>query len=279
MALLDIVTIFDNLNNLKSNSENYEIEDYDDYVVVDNFMFDINKFETDILKFPFDVGHQVAEILYQCSDEVQEFRRPDIGAIQLVPNHYFDHFIKSIHDALVETEYVPTTLDGQYYNTEYYQFLSSTALITGNLMYPNMIINENANFPCPEAGEYVATLMFDNDTENCKKGVNFWNFEYEGKSYSSTHDIMLEEEELQREVQDVLNLKCMVNNDLKPYEMMEDHPMFTKSHYVPSKRNRLVIWKSSKFTTKQYTEGERYTFNCSFATPQCYQQQQQHFQE
>ena len=55
MALLDVVTIFDNLNNLKSNSENYEIEDYDDYVVVDNFMFDINKFEADILKFPFDV--------------------------------------------------------------------------------------------------------------------------------------------------------------------------------------------------------------------------------
>ena len=62
MALLDVVTIFDNLNNLKSNSENYEIEDYDDYVVVDNFMFDINKFEADILKFPFDVGLSLIHI-------------------------------------------------------------------------------------------------------------------------------------------------------------------------------------------------------------------------
>jgi hypothetical protein len=279
MALIDTINIFDNLNNLRANNENYEVEDYDDYVVVDNFAFDIQKFESSLLKFPFDVGHQVAEILYEHSDDKQEFRRPDLGAIQLYPNHYFDNYIRNIHEILVDTEYVPTTLEGQYYNQEYYQFLTTTALINGHLMYEGMIINENANFPCPESGEYTATLMFDNDTEDHKIGLNFWNFQYEDKSYSGTSEIMLEEEELQREIQDVLNLKCMVNNDLVKYEEVKDHPMFKKAHYIPSKRNRLVIWKSDKFTTPQFTENERYTFTCSFATPQCQQQQQQHYEE
>lgn len=270
-SLIDTVNIFDNLNNLRSNQENHELEDYDDYVIVDDFMFDIDKFEKDILKFPFDVGHQVAEILYECSTESQEFKRPDIGAVQLFPNHYFDHHIRGIHSALVDAEYVPTTLDGQYYTTEYYQYLTETALITGTLLYPTMIMNENSNLPCPESGEYFATLMFADDTEDHKMGVNMWDFNYEDKSYSGISEIMLEDNELQRELQDVLNLKCMVNNTLVKYESLEEHPMFTKRHYIPSKRNRLVIYRSDKFTTKQYTTGDRYTFNCSFTTPQCSQ--------
>ena len=104
------------------------------------------------------------------------------------------------------------------------------------LFHEDMVVDVANNVPCPAGGEFTSTLFFDDDEEDNKKGITFYDFVFEGRRYSSLDDFMIEDDETKEKIFEIVKEFSAGNGKLELYEE------FKESEYL----NPLSILRQKK---------------------------------
>ena len=239
-----------------------EIVEMDNCIVVDNFLQSFDDFEEEILKFPATNCHEINEILFYGDKEADYVGTA--GITQPVPRDFVAQYVKYIYDYLSEKDYMIPNIHN---NEAFIDNLVMNSVAETTLFYEDMVVDNACNFPCPSGGEFTSSLFFDDDEEDNKKGITFYDFIFEGRNYSSVEDFMIEDDETKEKIFEIISEYSAGTGKLELYEEFEESEYFKPTEYVEAKRNRLIAFKSCFFTVRNFSKGERYTFNCSFNVP------------
>jgi hypothetical protein len=237
-----------------------EIEEMDNCILVDNFFHAYEKIEENLLKFHSTNCHEINEILFYGGKNVEYLGTK--GIVQPIPRDFSVEFIKTIYEYLTEKDYLIPNINSDETNLVDKIIFSSATEAT--LYYDEMIVDKGFNVPCPSGGEFTSTVFLCDDTEESKMGVTFYDFVFEGRSYSSVEDFMLEDDDTREKIFKVLGEYSLASGELKLFEEFTESEHFKPTEYIEAKQNRMIAYKSSFFTVNNFTAGERYTLNCSF---------------
>ena len=255
MMYTDKLSVFD-FNTINQINSDCTIEDFDNYIVVDNFLNDIDAAEENLLKFPIDNGEEIYQKFYE-NDKKESPICKIPGHCQMFPVDFFERYIFEIYKILVECEYLPQRANDNLLSQSFPTLLSKNSMMNGLIYHNDMIINKNANAPAPAMGQYYSMLFFDDSSSDSRTGFSLHDFIYEGKRYSCLDDItLITDQELLSEISDFLNAKHMVGKELEKYSPFLGNSYFDESRFVPAKRNRLVITKGGNWFTHVYSGGE-----------------------
>lgn len=260
----DKLEVFD-FNAAQQINTDCRIEDFDDYIIVDDFLNDVDVAQENLLKFPIDNGEKLFRQFYESGQREAPVTKVP-GHCQLFPVDFFERYVFEIYKFLIDCEYLPQRANDNLLNPMYPTMLSKNSMINGLIYHDNMIINKNANAPAPAMGEYYSMLFFD---DNPKSGISLYDFVYDGKRYSCLDDITLNtDEEFLKEVSDFLNTKHSVSKELVKYSPYENCSYFDETRFIPAKRNRLVITKGGNWINPAYVGGEEsYRLIATFNEP------------
>ena len=237
-----------------------QIEDRDNCILVDNFFHSYEKIEDALLDFKSTNCHEINEILYYGEKNAEYYGTR--GILQPIPRDFSVEYIKTVYEYLCEKDYLIPHINAEESNLIDQIIFSSATEAT--LYYDEMIVDKAFNYPCPSGGEFTSTVFFCDDTEESKMGVTFYDFIFEGRSYSSVEDFMLEDDETREKIFEVLQKYNPAQGELCLFEEFTENEWFEPTEYIEAKQNRMIAYKSSFFTTNNFTTGERYTLNCSF---------------
>jgi hypothetical protein len=243
------------------------VQDFDDYIIVDNFLLNFDKFKENILKFPVDNSDEVVTNLYNQGDETSGFSKPP-GYCQLFPVALFEQYMFENYKFLVDCEYLPHRTNDNLLDQTFPAKLSRSCIIAGQFFHNNMIIFENSNAPQPATGSYYSTLFLDSD-EKSSNGISLYDFIYKNERYSCLDDITaITDKELISEISDFLNAKHTVNNSLEKYTPYQDNDYFESTRFIPAKENRLFITKGGNWVGNKYNSSEQsYRLNLAINEP------------
>ena len=237
-----------------------QIEEMDNCIVVDNFFHSYEKIPETVVDFKATNCHEINEILYY-GERNAEFIGTR-GILQPIPRDFSVEYIKTVYEYLCEKDYVIPNINADESNIIDRIIYSSATEAT--LYYEEMVVDKAFNYPCPSGGEFTSTVFLCDDTEESKNGVTFYDFVFEGRSYSSVEDFMLEDDDTREKIFEVLQQYNPAQGELCLFEEFTGNEWFEPTEYIEAKQNRMVAFKSSFFTTNNFTSGERYTLNCSF---------------
>ena len=244
-------------------SEDIDIQDMGDYVVVDNLFVDPDAVKDGLVKFPADSADEVKRLMYQ-QEQKPEFRTPN-GITQLLPNQYFDVWFQDLYKILIEAEFVPHQVNEYLKDKGYMSSLSRSGLVTCSLQHDNMTIHKRAQWPAPVLDFEYSCNVFLGDDIDPENGISFYDLMFEGQRYKNVEELTkIEDRELQGTLKDYLNVFVTIQPELELYKPYEDTKYYDKTRFVEAKKNRMVICKSGKWMTQDYNgkEGvERYMFN------------------
>ena len=249
-------------NTLTMPTKSPEIVEMDNCIVVDNFLHSFDDFEQEVLKFPATNCHEINEILFYGDKEADYVGTA--GITQPVSRDFISHYVKIIYDYLSEKDYM---IPNPHNNDEFVDRLVMNSAAEATLFYEDMVVDSACNVPCPSGGEFTSSLFFDDDEEDNKKGITFYDFIFDGRSYSSLEDFMIEDDETKEKIFEIVGKYAAGSGKLELYEEFEESEYFKPTEYIEAKRNRLIAFKSCFFTVRNFSKGERYTFNCSFNVP------------
>ena len=239
-----------------------EIEEMDNCIVVDNFLNNIDSFEESLLQFPATNCHEINEILYYGDKECDYVGT--MGIVQPVPRDFVASYVNHLYQYLSEKDYM---IPNPNNDSKFFDQLVMSSASESTLFHEDMVVDVANNVPCPAGGEFNSTLFFDDDEEDNKKGLTFYDFIFEGRRYSSLDDFMIEDDETKEKIFEIVSEFSAGNGKLELYEEFKESEYFKPTEYIEAKRNRLVAHKSSFFTVRNFTSGERYRFNCCFNVP------------
>lgn len=237
-----------------------QIVEMDNCIVVDNFFHTYDNLEETLLKFHATNCHEINEILFY-GDKNAEFLGTR-GIVQPIPRDFSVEYVKTVYEYLVEKDYLIPNINSEESNLMDRVIFSSATEAT--LYYDEMIVDKGFNLPCPSGGEFTSTVFLCDDTKESKMGVTFYDFVYDGRSYSSVEDFMLEDDDTREKIYEVIKDYNLASGELQLFEEFTESEHFKPTEYVEAKENRMIAYKSSFFTINNFTEGERYTLNCSF---------------
>lgn len=240
----------------------YQIEEKDNCIVVDNFVHNLDVAEKNLLKIPSTNCHEINEIFYYGEKEVEYVGTP--GITQIVAKDFIPYYVKSVYDCLSEKDYMIANPNNDHM---FDQALVAQSAAEAVLYYEEMVVDSSCNVPSPSGGEYFSTLCFDDDTEDNKLGITFFDFVFEGRRYSSLDDFMVEDDETKEQIFDAIKDYGAGMGKLSMHQEFTENEYFKPTEYIPAKKNRLIAFKSTYFHIKNFTSGERYSLNCSFNTP------------
>lgn len=262
MIYTDKISFFD-ITAQATNSD-CEIQDFDNYIVVDNFLSDIDKFESELLKYPFDTGEELIQTRYNSGEKTNEFCKPP-GHSQIVPIQLFEKYVFDAYKFLVDCEYVPQRANENLMDPEFAIKLSRNSFAYGSIFYEDMIVHKNSNAPAPAIGEYYAVLFFEDSNEN---GISLYDFVYDDKRHQCVDDITRLSRNSIEEISDYLNVKHSVKPDLVKYEQYLSNKHFEEIRNIPAKRNRLFITRGGNWIGNNYgNKNQSYRFTVSFTEP------------
>ncbi len=244
-------------------SEDVDIQDMGDYVVIDEVFKDPDAVYEYLASFPADSTDEIKRLLYRQGDK-PEFKTPN-GITQLLPNQYFDVWFQDLYKLLIEAEFVPHQVNQYLKDKEYMSQLSRSGLVTCNLQHDNMVIHKRGAWPTPVLEFEYACDVFLGDDIDPENGISFYDLLFEDKRYKNVEDLTeIKDKELQGTLKDYLNVFVTVQPDLEMYKPYEDTKFYDKVRFVEAKKNRMVIFKSGKWMTHDYNgkqDVERYVFN------------------
>jgi len=243
------------------------VQDFDDYIIVDDFLLNFDKFKDNLLKFPIDNSDEIVSKLYNQNTVSTEFMKPP-GYCQVLPLTLFEQYIFENYRFLVDCEYLPQRTNDNLLDKQFPSRLSRSCIMSGQVFHNDMIIFKNSNAPQPATGTYYSTLFFDSD-EKSNNGVSLYNFIYNNERYSCLDDItILTDKELLSEMADFLNVKHTVSNTLEKYSEYQDNDYFESSRFIPAKENRLFITKGGNWVGHKYNSSEQsYRLNLAINEP------------
>jgi hypothetical protein len=243
------------------------IEEFDDYIVIDNCLKNFDDFKNNLLKFPVDNSDEFITDLYNHNIISADLAKPP-GYCQILPIQLFEQYIFEIYKFLVECEYLPQRVNDNLLDRGFPNKLSRCCIMTGQIFHNDMIINKNANSPMPATGSYYSTLFLDSD-ENSNNGLSLYNLIYNGERYSCLDDITrLTDKELVSEIADFLNVKHGVDKSLEKYTQYQDNDYFETTRFIPAKENRVVITKGGNWINHKYDSTEEsYRINLALNEP------------
>jgi len=257
--------------------EDIDIQDMGEYVVCDNVFDDPDAALKYISKFPADNSDELKRLMYLNDDTKPEFKTPN-GITQLLPNQYFDVWFQDVYKILIEAEFVPHQINEYLKDKMYMSSLSRSGLVVANLQHDNMTIHKRANWPSPVLDFDYSCNLFLGDNVNPEDGISFYDFIFQDKRFKTVEDLgKIEDRELAATIKDYLNVFVTVQADLEPYKAYEDTKYYDKVRFVEAQNNRMVIFKSGKWITHDYTgkeDTERYIFNTNIIVQQREDQQQ-----
>ena len=241
-------------------SEDIDIQDMGDYVVVDNLFVDPDAVKDGLVKFPADSADEVKRLMYQ-QEQKPEFRTPN-GITQLLPNQYFDRWFQELYKVLIEAEFVPHQVNEYLKDKQYLSNLSRGGLVTGILQHDNMVMHKRAHWPAPMLDFEYACHVFLGDDIDPENGISFYDLIFEGNRYTGIEDLAkIDNREDAKAIQDYLNVFVTVQPELEQFSPYEQTKYYDKTRFVEARKNRMVIFKSGKWVTDDYNgTGERYTF-------------------
>ena len=263
----DKLGVFDFVQSQKINPD-CEIQDFDEYIIVDDFFENVDESVNQFLKYPVDMGEDLYQKLFATG--AKEWEMPKLpGFSQPLPVLLFERVIFEIYKFLIDCEFLPQRANENLMNPMFASQLASMSMVHGSIFHPNMIINKNANNPSPAMGEYWATIFFDDSTEDNKHGVSLYDFVYNNKRYSCLDDITLEtDKKLLSEMGDFLNIKNGVTKELVEFTPFESNSFFDETRFIPAKKNRLVITRGGNWINQTYKANEEtYQLIFSFNEP------------
>ena len=243
----------------KSSAPNTEteegIDDYGDYVVIDNFLRNPDDFIDAALSCPADWLDQVATVTNREEGKFP-YGNKEAGISQLLVPHYMTPLLFGVYKSLIDCEFLPAdcnmNLDGagmQKFLLRLPQYCSTV----GSLMYPECICSVNSNVPSFTQWNYNATL-FLNDSPGSE--WTLWDFVWDGKSYSNAEDIFEEGNENPEKVEDMgewLNTNGIPQIESQIYEKFKDTDHFMQTRSVDAVKNRLVIHRGHTFSAINYS--------------------------
>tara|TARA_A100001234_G_scaffold153926_1_gene135637 strand:- start:641 stop:1456 length:816 start_codon:yes stop_codon:yes gene_type:complete len=237
-----------------------QIEEMDNCILVDNFFHSYEKIEDSLLEFKSTNCHEINEILFYGEKNAEYLGTR--GIIQPIPRDFAVEHIRAVYEYLCEKDYLIPNINAEESNLVDKIIYSSATEAT--LYYDEMVVDKAFNYPCPSGGEFTSTVFFCDDTEESKLGVTFYDFIFEGRSYSSVEDFMLEDDETREKIYEILQEHNPASGQLCLFEEFTESEYFKPTEYIEAKQNRMIAHKSSFFTTNNFSGGERYTLNCSF---------------
>ena len=248
-------------------SEDIDIQDMGEYVVCDNVFADPDAVFNYLIKFPADTADEVKRLMYLQSEK-PTFKTPN-GITQLLPNQYFDIWFQDIYKILIEAEFVPHQANEYLKNTDYLSSLSRSGLVTCNLQHDNMTIHKRANWPSPVLDfEYSCTVFLGDDVDP-ENGISFYDLMFEKERYKNVKELTeIQDRDQAAALKDYLNVFVTIQPELELYKPYEDTKFYDKTRFIEAKKNRMVITKSGKWMTHDYSakEGsERYMFTTNIA--------------
>ena len=243
------------------------VEDFDDYIVVDNFLSNYDNFKNNLLKFPIDNSDEIISDLYNKNILTTEFTKPP-GCCQLLPIVLFEQYIFENYKFLVDCEYLPQRANDDLLDRGFPSRLSRSCIMSGQIFHNDMVIMKNSNAPQPASGAYYSTLFLDSDN-NSNNGISLNNLIYNNERYSCLDDItILTDKELLSEMSDFLNVKHAVSNSLEKYIPYQDNDYFETTRFIPAKENRLFITKGGNWISHKYNSTkESYRLNLAINEP------------
>ena len=239
-----------------------QIEEMDNCIIVDNFLHSFDAFEEEVLKFPATNCHEINEILFYGEKEADYVGTA--GITQPVPRDFVAQYVRFVYEYLSEKDYM---IPNSNNNDQFIDGLVMNSAAEATLFYEDMVVDSACNVPSPSGGEFTSSLFFDDDEEDNKKGITFYDFIFEGRSYSSLEDFMIEDDETKEKIFEIVGKYAAGSGKLELYEEFVESEYFKPTEYVEAKRNRLIAFKSCFFSVRNNSKGERYTFNCSFNVP------------
>ena len=240
----------------------FEITEYDNCITIDNYTYSIDKIEETLLKIPATNCHEINEIFYYGEKETEYVGTP--GITQPVTKDWVPYYINDVYTCLSEKDYlIPNPNTSPNILNNLVAFSATEAV----LFYEEMVVDKSCNVPSPAGGEFFSTLCFDDDTEDNKLGITFFDFIFEGRKYSCLDDFSIEDDETREQIFEVLQDFGSGLGGLELYNEFTGSEWFEPTEYIESKRNRLIAFKSSYFHIRNFSEGERYTLNTSFMSP------------
>ena len=244
-------------------SDDIDIQDMGDYVVVDDVFTDPDAVFDFLVKFPADSADELKRMMH-LNNEKPEFKTPN-GITQLLPNQYFDVWFQDLYKILIEAEFVPHQVNEYLNDKGYMSSLSRSGLVTCSLQHDNMTIHKRAQWPAPVLDFEYSCNVFLGDDIDPENGISFYDLMFEGQRYKNVEELTkIEDRELQGTLKDYLNVFVTIQPELEIYKPYEDTKYYDKVRFVEAKKNRMVICKSGKWMTQDYNgkEGvERYMFN------------------
>ena len=269
MTLLSKINQFD-VHTLMQVNQDLDMEDFGDYVIIDNVIANYDDLWPALLQFPADASDLVKRLIYE-KGEKPAFKTPN-GLTQLFPNQYFDNWFQELYKILIEAEFVPHQINTYLKNPEYMSGLCRKGLMLGSLMHDNMIMHKRSTYPSPLSEFEYATELFlgGEDEVNSDDGISFYSFTHGGKEYPDIKSLIdIQESDVQGEIKDILNAFCTVQPDLEPFKVYEGSKYFHETRRIEAKPNRMIIFKGNTWTTSNYSGvGERFALRtCLNVTP------------
>lgn len=256
------------IDNSQSVNPDCIVQDFDDYVIVDNFLSNFDEFKNNLLKFPIDNSDEIISKLYNQNTASPQFMKPP-GFCQLLPLALFEQYIFENYRFLVDCEYLPQRTNDNLLDKQFPTKLSRSCIMSGQIFHDDMVILKNSNAPQPASGSYYSTLFLDSD-ENSNNGISLYNLIYNNERYSCLDDItMITDNELISEISDFLNVKHTVTDSLEKYTQYQDNDYIETSRFIPAKENRLFITKGGNWIGHNYNSPEQsYRLNLAINEPQ-----------
>ncbi len=153
----DKLGVFDFVQSQKINPD-CEIQDFNEYIIVDNFFENVDESVNQFLKYPVDMGEDLYQKLFATG--AKEWDQPKLpGFSQPLPVLLFEKVIFEIYKFLIDCEFLPQRANENLMNPMFASQLTSMSMAHGSVFHPNMVINKNANNPSPAMGEYWATIF------------------------------------------------------------------------------------------------------------------------
>ena len=255
-------------------SDDIDIQDMGDYVVVDDVFTDPDAVFDFLVKFPADSADELKRMMH-LNNEKPEFKTPN-GITQLLPNQYFDVWFQELYKLLIEAEFVPHQVNQYLKDPEYMSQLSRNGLVTCNLQHDNMTIHKRASWPTPVLDFEYACDVFLGDNIDPENGISFYDLIFEDQRFKNVEDLTkIDDKETAATIKDYLNVFVTVQPELETYKPYEDTKFYDKVRFIEAKKNRMVIFKSGKWMTHDYNgkeDSERYVFNTNILIAQGQQQ-------
>ena len=146
------------------------VQDFENYIIIDNFLLNFDKFKNNILKFPIDNSDEIISNVYNQNTLTSEFTKPP-GYCQVLPVVLFEQYMFENYRLLVDCEYLPQRTNDNLLDKGFPARLSRSCILSGQIFHDNMVILKNSNAPQPASGSYYSSFFLDSN-ENSNNGVS-----------------------------------------------------------------------------------------------------------